>query len=51
MIAAVPFWLQVLIWVPITSLITLSSIRCIKAALLILEHRRNAGEASGGDTQ
>jgi uncharacterized protein (DUF983 family) len=51
MIIALPFWMQVIIWIPITSLITLASIRVVKAALLILEYRRNAGEAKRGDSE
>lgn len=44
-----PFWLQVVVWVPVTTIITFISIRVIKAALLTLEYRRDAREAGGGD--
>jgi uncharacterized protein (DUF983 family) len=46
-IVTLPFWVHVLIWVPATTLLTLASIRIVKAALLILEYRRSAGEAGG----
>ncbi|MFC4291463.1 DUF983 domain-containing protein [Sphingorhabdus arenilitoris] len=42
-----PFWLQVVIWVPVTTIITFISIRIIKAGLLIIEYRRDAREAGG----
>ena len=45
-----PFWVHVIIWIPVTTIVTFASIRFIKAALLILEHRRSAGEAKGGDS-
>ena len=44
MAADPPFWAQVIIWVPVTTVITFASIRITKAALLILEHRRGARE-------
>ena len=39
-----PFWVQAAIWIPVTTLLTFASIRFTKAALLILEYRRGAGE-------
>ncbi len=39
-----PFWLHALIWIPLTTILTFASIRITKAALLILEFRRGAGE-------
>ena len=41
-----PFWVHVIIWVPFTALTTVLSLRVAKAALLALEHRNRAGEAS-----
>lgn len=46
-----PVWIHAAIWVPVTTLLTLISIRAAKAALLIAEYRRNAGEAGGSDLQ
>jgi uncharacterized protein (DUF983 family) len=39
-----PFWVHVLIWVPVTITMVLCSLRLAKAALLISEHRNNAKE-------
>ncbi len=39
-----PFWVHAVIWIPVTTLLTFISIRFTKAALLILEYRRGAGE-------
>jgi len=41
-----PFWIHVIIWIPVTTIVTFASIRFIKAAL----HRRSAGEARGDDS-
>jgi uncharacterized protein (DUF983 family) len=41
-----PFWVHVVIWVPFTAVTTVLSLRVAKAALLALEHRNRAGEAS-----
>ena len=40
-----PFWLHAIIWVPMTIILVVLSLRIAKAALLISEHRNRAGEA------
>ena len=40
-----PFWVQALIWVPFTALLTFWSLRAAKAAMLAAEYRNKAGEA------
>lgn len=40
-----PFWVQALIWVPFTAILTFWSLRAAKAALLAAEYRNKAGEA------
>lgn len=44
-----PFWVQALIWVPFTALLTFWSLRAAKAALLAAEYRNKAGEAGRDD--
>jgi uncharacterized protein (DUF983 family) len=44
-----PFWVHVLIWVPVTSLMVLFSLRIAKGALLIAEHRNKAREGKLAD--
>jgi uncharacterized protein (DUF983 family) len=39
-----PFWVHVIIWVPVTSLMVLFSLRLAKGALLVAEHRNKAAE-------
>jgi uncharacterized protein (DUF983 family) len=39
-----PFWVHILLWVPITALAVLGSLRITKALLLALEYRNNARE-------
>ncbi|WP_068075558.1 DUF983 domain-containing protein [Novosphingobium lentum] len=39
-----PFWVHIVLWVPITAAAVIGSLRVAKAALLIAEYRRNAGE-------
>jgi len=39
-----PFWVHILLWVPITTLLVILCLRASKAALLILEYRHQAGE-------
>ncbi|MGB5077852.1 MAG: DUF983 domain-containing protein [Sphingorhabdus sp.] len=39
-----PFWVHVLIWVPLTAALTVYSLRVAKGALLASEHRNRAGE-------
>jgi uncharacterized protein (DUF983 family) len=40
-----PFWVHILIWVPVTALSVLGGLRVAKALLLIAEYRNKAGEA------
>lgn len=39
-----PFWVHVILWVPITTLLVILCLRASKAALLILEYRHQARE-------
>jgi uncharacterized protein (DUF983 family) len=39
-----PFWLHALIWVPVTAIMVVLSLRFVKGALLIAEHRNKAKE-------
>ncbi len=39
-----PFWVQALIWIPVTTVLTIWGTRVAKAALLVSEHRRDARE-------
>jgi len=39
-----PFWVQALIWIPITTVLVLGGLRVSKAALLASEFRNKAGE-------
>jgi uncharacterized protein (DUF983 family) len=39
-----PFWVHVVIWVPLTCLMVLVSLRLAKGALLVAEHRNKAVE-------
>lgn len=39
-----PFWVQALIWIPVTTGLTIWGTRVAKAALLVSEHRRDARE-------
>lgn len=42
--ASPPFWVHVLLWVPLTTAAVVLSLRVSKAALLILEYRNQARE-------
>lgn len=44
-----PFWVQAVIWVPFTAVLTFWSLRAAKAALLAAEFRNKAGEAGMDD--
>lgn len=53
-----PFWVHMLLWIPLTTLAVVGSLRVTKAALLILEYRNQAREGrlqpqagQGGDVQ
>ncbi len=39
-----PFWVHAVIWIPVTIVMTLFSLRVAKGALLAAEHRNRAGE-------
>jgi uncharacterized protein (DUF983 family) len=39
-----PFWVHVIIWVPLTVLMVVLSLRVAKGALLVSEYRNQAGE-------
>jgi uncharacterized protein (DUF983 family) len=45
-----PFWLHVLLWVPVTAGAVVWGLRAAKAALLGAEYRRGAGEAVTRDS-
>ena len=42
---APPFWVHVVLWVPLTTLAVLVGLRAAKSQLLRAEYRRKAGEA------
>lgn len=44
-----PFWVHILLWVPITIAAVVWSLRVAKAGLLYLEHRHKAAEARLAD--
>jgi len=44
-----PFWVHVILWVPLTTAAVIWGLRAGKAALLAAEHQRRAGEAGGQD--
>ena len=46
---APPFWVHVVLWVPITALGVLWGLRAGKAALLAVEFQRGAREATSED--
>ncbi len=39
-----PFWVHILLWIPITTLLVVGLLRIAKAALLVLEYRNRARE-------
>jgi uncharacterized protein (DUF983 family) len=39
-----PFWLHILLWMPITAVLVVGLLRIAKAALLVLEYRNRARE-------
>jgi len=45
-----PFWLHVLIWVPLTAVLVVYGLRIAKGALLIIEYHRDAHEAGSLET-
>jgi len=40
-----PFWVHIVLWVPLTTLAVIAGLRFAKAKLLTAEYRRSAGEA------
>lgn len=44
-----PFWVHVILWVPLTVVAVILGLRAAKAALLYMEYARGAGEAGGKD--
>ena len=44
-----PFWVHIVLWVPLVAGLTLWGLRMSKAALLAAEYQRKAREATGGD--
>lgn len=44
MAARPPFWVHAIIWIPVTTALTIWSLRVAKAALLAAEYRNRAGE-------
>ena len=43
-----PLWLHMLLWVPLTALLIVGTLRLSKGMLLILEHRNHAAEGQLG---
>lgn len=41
-----PFWVHMLIWVPLTAILVVATLRIAKGALLIQEHRKKAAEGT-----
>lgn len=46
-----PFWVHILLWVPLTAILTIVSLRVAKGALLTLEYRNKAKEAVADDVK
>lgn len=44
-----PFWIHILLWVPLTALAVLTTLRAAKAMLLTLEYRNSAREGRLSD--
>ncbi len=44
-----PFWVHIVLWVPLVAGLTLWGLRVSKAALLVAEYRRKAIEATNSD--
>jgi uncharacterized protein (DUF983 family) len=49
LIAHPPFWVHAVIWVPLTVILVLASLRFAKGALLVAEHRNKAKEGQLAD--
>ena len=39
-----PWWVQLIVWIPLTTVLVIAGLRIIKSALLAVEHRRAAHE-------
>lgn len=46
-----PFWVHMLIWIPVTAIAVVGALRISKAALLALEYRNKAREFRSGDAR
>lgn len=46
-----PFWVHILLWVPLTVIMTIVSLRIAKGVLLTLEYRNKAKEAVADDVK
>jgi uncharacterized protein (DUF983 family) len=46
-----PWWLHLLLWLPLAILLTIGGLRIAKAWLLTMEYVRSAREAGGRDTR
>lgn len=44
-----PFWVHIVLWIPLTTLLVMGGLRLSKAALLISEYRNKAREAGRDD--
>lgn len=44
-----PFWVHVVLWIPVTALAVVFGLRVAKGALLASEYRNKAGEGTSGD--
>lgn len=44
-----PFWVHVLVWVPLTVIMVMGGLRVAKGLLLTIEYHRDAREAGGRD--
>jgi uncharacterized protein (DUF983 family) len=44
-----PFWVHVILWVPLTCIMVVGSLRLAKGALLVAEHRNRAKEGELAD--
>ena len=49
--ASPPWWLHLLLWLPLAILLTIGGLRIAKAWLLTIEYRRSAREAGHRDTR
>ena len=46
-----PWWVHLLLWLPLTAILTVGLLRLAKAALLALEYRHRAGEGRLGNSE